>query len=313
MTEKVIVLGGSGMLGSMVVDYLSRDADLEVTATVRTEALAGKCSERLPDVSWRLFDADASDLWNALGVIDGHDWVINAIGITKPLIHDDNAFEVERAIRVNSLLPYLIARRAQTSGARVLQIATDCVYSGSKGGYVESDEHDALDVYGKTKSLGEVPASHVHHLRCSIVGPEPKEHKFLLDWFLGQPRNVGVNGYVNHRWNGMTTLHFAKLCHGVVTRNVALPHLQHVIPTGEVTKCELLQCLARQFHREDVSIAPTEAAVVVDRTLGTTNGTLNQEFWAAAGYSHPPSVPEMVAELANYEYRFNDLLGQISS
>ena len=311
MPKKVIILGGSGMLGSMVVDYLSRDPDLEVTATVRTEALAGKCSEQLPDVSWQLFDADASDLWNALGVIDGHDWVINAIGITKPLIHDDNAFEVERAVRINSLLPHLIARRAQTSGARVLQIATDCVYSGSKGRYVESDEHDALDVYGKTKSLGEVPAPHVHHLRCSIIGPEPREHKFLLDWFLGQPQNAGVNGYVNHRWNGMTTLHFAKLCHGIITHNTTMPHQQHVISTGEVTKCELLQCFARHFHREDVSITSTEAAVVVDRTLGTTNEALNRELWTAAGYPDPPSVLQMVAELARYDYQLEGKLDDV--
>jgi len=305
MPKKVIVLGGSGMLGSMVVDYLSRVPDLGVAATVRTEALAAKCSEQLSDVSWRLFDADALDLWNALALIDGHDWVINAIGITKPLIHDDNAFEVERAIRINSRLPYLIARRAQANGARVLQIATDCVYSGSKGGYVESDVHDALDVYGKTKSLGEVRGPHVHHLRCSIIGPEPKEHKFLLDWFLGQPPNASVSGYVNHRWNGVTTLHFARICHGIIADNITGPHLQHVIPSGEITKCELLQCFARHFHREDVSIAPTEAAVVVDRTLRTTNDALNRELWAGVGYSQPPSVPEMVAELASYDYRFN--------
>ena len=307
MPKRVIVLGGSGMLGSMVADYLSRDPDLKVTATVRTEALAGKCRGKLSGVSWRLFDADAPDLWNVLGVIDGHDWVINAIGITKPLIHDDNAFEVERAIRINSQLPHLIARRAQASGAQVLQIATDCVYSGSKGGYIESDLHDALDVYGKTKSLGEVFGSHVHHLRCSIIGPEPKEHKFLLDWFLGQPQNASVNGYVNHHWNGLTTLHFAKLCHGITTRSIAMPHVQHVIPTGELTKCKLLESFARHFQREDVSITPTDAAVVIDRTLATTNEALNRELWSAAGYPQPPSVPEMVEELANYDYRLAGL------
>lgn len=300
---KVIVLGGSGMLGSMVTDYLSRAPDLEVAATVRNEAWAAKCAEQLPDVSWRLFDADISGVWNALGVINGYDWVINAIGITKPLVHDDNAFEVERAIRINSHLPYLIARRAQTTGARLLQIATDCVFLGSKGGYMETDKHDALDVYGKTKSLGEVRTHHVHHLRCSIVGPEPKEHKFLLDWFLGQPRNAGVNGYVNHRWNGVTTLHFARLCHGIITRNIALPHLQHVVPSGEVTKYELLQRFGGYFHREDVTITPTEASVVVDRTLETANETLNRELWASASYPEPPSVPQLLAELAGFDYR----------
>lgn len=295
------------MLGSVVVSYLSQDPDLEVTATVRTEELATECRGRLPAASWRTFDADAFELWNALEVIDGHDWVINAIGIIKPLIHDDNASEVERAVRINSLLPPIIARRAQASGARILSIATDCVYSGSKGSYVENDEHDALDVYGKTKSLGEVPAPHVHHLRCSIIGPEMRWHRSLLDWFLGQPRGAGVSGYVNHSWNGVTTLHFAMLCRGIVVQNIAMPHLQHVVPAGEVTKCELLQCFSKDYRRQDVSITPAEASVVVDRTLATTEDGLNQDLWAAAGYPQPPSVPEMVSELAVYRYPFSGL------
>ena len=66
-------------------------------------------------------------------------------------------------------------------GARVLQIATDCVYSGAQGAYVETDLHDALDVYGKTKSLGECQEPNVYHLRCSIIGPEPKDFKFLIE------------------------------------------------------------------------------------------------------------------------------------
>ncbi len=144
------------MLGSMVVDDLSRNANFKVSATVRNTALANKCKEKIAGVNWLIFDANAPDAEKALKVIDGHEWVINAIGITKPLIHDDNALEVERAVRINSLFPHLLARKAAAVGARIIQIATDCVYSGRKGNYTESDEFDALDVYGKTKTLGEV-------------------------------------------------------------------------------------------------------------------------------------------------------------
>ena len=309
MSKKVIVLGSSGMLGSMVVDYLSRDPALEVTATVRTKELAAKCRERIPGVDWLIFNGGSPDSEKSLGTIHGYDWVINAIGITKPLIHDDNAAEVERALLINSLLPHQIARQAQKSGARVIQIATDCVYSGSKGGYLESDLHDALDAYGKTKSLGEVTYPQVHHLRCSIIGPEPKERKFLLEWFRGQPQKARVSGYVNHRWNGVTTLHFARLCRGIIAQNISLAHLQHVVPAGDVTKCELLQSFALHFRREDISITPSKATVIVDRTLKTTNEPMNQALWAAAGYSQPPSIPEMVAEMAGFDYKLGGLSG----
>ena len=45
---KVLVLGGSGMLGSMVVDLLSRNAAFEVTATARDASLVTDFGSRFP-------------------------------------------------------------------------------------------------------------------------------------------------------------------------------------------------------------------------------------------------------------------------
>lgn len=304
---RVIVLGASGMLGSMVVDVLSPDPALAVSGTVRSQSLLDKARERLPVVDWRLFNATMMDCRSALEVIDGHEWVINTIGITKPLIRDDNAFEIERAIWINSMLPHLIGARAAAVGAHVLQIATDCVYSGMRCTYVEADPHDALDVYGKTKSLGESMQANMHHLRCSIIGPEPKEYKFLLEWFRRQPYGAQVNGYVNHLWNGVTTLHFAKICQGIIKSNIVLPHLQHVVPTGMVTKAEMLREFAKAYARQDIQIVDVEAKNVVDRTLATNNQELNRLLWEAAGYDRPPTVPEMITELSEYDYRLSEL------
>ena len=306
MRTTVLVLGGSGMLGSMVVDTLARNPDLAVTATARTAALAESCAGRV-DVAWRVFDGDAPDLDAALALVDGQRWVINAIGITKPLIRDDNAFEIERAIRINGHLPHALARRAGAAGARVLQIATDCVFSGARGRYTETDPHDALDVYGKTKSLGEVWAPHVHHLRCSIIGPEPRDHKFLLDWFLGQPRGAELNGFVNHDWNGVTTLHFAKLCEAVVMQDLALPHLHHVVPTGSVTKADMLELFAAAFGRQDVAVRRVTAGTTLDRTLATSQADLNRRLWDGAGYHEPPTVPRMLDELSRHPCRLREI------
>ena len=301
---KVIVLGASGMLGSMVLEYLSTDSSLRLIATARSQELIQKLRTRLPDVEWRLLDAERCNVKNIVDVLGDAKWAVNAIGVIKPYIHDDNAAEVERAVTVNALFPHLLAHAAGQSGCRVLQIATDCVYSGSKGHYVEKDSHDPLDVYGKTKSLGAVYSVKAHHLRCSIIGPEPKGHVSLLDWFLGQPHNGGVGGYTNHQWNGVTTLHFAKVCQGIIKQGLDLPHVQHLIPAGIVSKAELLQCFSREYQRQDITITPTEAKAIIDRTLATVNDPLNRQLWAAAGYPKPPTVPEMVAELAEFDYRF---------
>ena len=122
-------------------------------------------------------------------------------------------------------------------------------------------------MYGKTKSLGEVYGPNVHHLRCSIIGPEAKEPRSLMEWFLGQPTALLSTAFVNHTWNGVTTLHFARLCAGIIKRRVNLPHSQHLIPSGEVTKCEMLEAFARFYGRDDVTVNATEAGVVIDLTF----------------------------------------------
>jgi dTDP-4-dehydrorhamnose reductase len=300
---KVVVLGASGMLGSMITDLLAHDGQFEVTATVREICQVEQWRTKLPTVRWVQFNAASPDLPRALGVIDGHAWVVNAIGITKPLIHDDNPDEVERAIRINALFPLQLGTCAQAAGAQVIQIATDCVYSGLKGNYVESDAHDALDVYGKTKSLGEATYPCMYHLRCSIIGPEPKDYKFLIEWFRRQPLNARVSGYINHRWNGVTTLHFARVVQGIIKAGGRFCHLQHLVPTGTVTKSDMLHEFAGVYGRQDIVVKDVAAAQVIDRTLGTVHSDLNQQLWHAAGYDWPPTVPDMIQELGQYNYR----------
>jgi dTDP-4-dehydrorhamnose reductase len=280
---KVVVLGASGMLGSMVRSWLSTDRTLSLVATTRNE-----------------LDAETATQDAIAHVLRGADYAVNCIGVIKPYIHDDNGAETVRAMRVNGLFAHTLAAAAERASCRVLQIATDCVYSGTKGRYLENAPHDATDVYGKTKSLGEVHSPWVHHLRCSIIGPEPAAHVSLLDWFLGQAKGATVKGFTNHDWNGVTTLHFGKLCHGIIRQKIVPGHLQHVVPSGTITKAALLGVFAKELDRSDVTIQPVAAPTVIDRTLATAHAETNQALWTAAGYPEPPTVERMVSELARY-------------
>jgi dTDP-4-dehydrorhamnose reductase len=302
---RVVVLGASGMLGSMVTDVLSGDPVLEVAGTVRSAHTADACRERLPEVDWRFFDAETDD--HALrSAIDGVDWIVNAIGLTKPYVHDDDAAEVERAIRINGSFPFALAKAADAIGARVIQIGTDCVYSGAAGRYVENSPHDALDVYGKTKSLGEAALPAMRILRCSIIGPEPGPSSFLLEWVRRQPANARINGYADHLWNGVTTHAFARLCRGAIAGADA-QRLQHVVPSADVTKADLLVMIARSYGRDDITVVPGPAPYAIDRTLRTEHGDANEALWRAAGYDAPPSVERMVADVAALAPRLTGL------
>jgi len=302
MKPVVLILGASGMLGSMVVRFFSKQTNLSLRATVRDKNLLDKYRALFPRIDWRLFDACFPD-GDLRSTVNGCAWIINAIGITKPYVHDGNSDECRRAIEVNAVFPYRLGMAAIDSGSQVIQIATDCVYSGEKGDYVEADRHHPLDVYGKTKSLGEYSLANTHHLRCSIIGPELGKNTFLLEWFLRQPNKATVNGFTNHRWNGITTLEFARICHGVITTGLVLPGLQHVIPADIVTKAELLNSFRCVYNRADITIDRVEAKETIDRTLGTADCALNNAIWRAAGYAQPPSITSMMERLVADDYR----------
>lgn len=252
----VAILGANGMLGSM----LAKTWETDFRVFDHTE-----------------FDAENPD-WVELA---GYDYVVNAIGIIKPYCND-----IRRAIKVNAIFP-------QSLPPNTIQVATDCVFSGKRGMYTENDAHDASDIYGLTKSLGE--AKDIKNLRCSIIGPEVKNHISLLDWFLSQD---GVNGFTNHLWNGITTYHFSKIVQGAIKDNIELPSIQHIVPADVVTKSQLLNLIAK-VYKKNIIINDIEAEESVDRTLSTNNTGLNLRLWESAGYDSPPTIEQMITELAD--------------
>jgi dTDP-4-dehydrorhamnose reductase len=292
--SKVLVLGAAGMLGRMLARVLAPQPAWEVTTTSR--------SDRAPTASVLehcRFDAVRDPLGPLLDR-DRYDWVINAIGVIKPRIDERSPASIENALRVNALFPYALATETAARGQKVLQIATDGVFSGAGGPYDESAPHDPVDVYGKTKSFGEVPAPHVHHLRCSIIGPEPPPAASLLGWALSSPAGSQLRGFTAQRWTGVTTLQFARLCAAVVN-GAGVRSGQHVVPADSVTKADLLKLALDAFGRDDVTVVREPGPESIDRRLATRDPAANDRLWRSAGYEAPPSVGDMVRELAAFE------------
>lgn len=279
---RVLVLGSSGMLGSMVYGYLRKNPSLQVVGTTR-----------------EVFDAEAFTSGAPQKQQLDADWVLNCIGVIKPFCKDDDDAGVRRAITVNAMFPHRLAAVAKARGARVIQIATDCVYSGAKGQYLETDAHDALDVYGKTKSLGEVFDKTLLNVRCSIIGPELENRVSLLEWFLGNEDGTELKGFTHHRWNGVTTLQFARLCErivltgGLYERLLAASHVHHFLPNSTVDKHQLL-CLMNEAFGRKMRIRPVgDVGPAIDRTLASKHALLREVYPAG-------SMRDALAELAAY-------------
>ena len=289
--KKILILGATGMLGQACHLVFKSDPNFESVST-----------SRINREDMKFFDASTDSIEDLIKEVLP-DWVINCIGIIKPHINENNSSSVKNAIVINSLFPYQLASSISNLKTKVLQIATDCVYSGKEGGYTENSPHDPLDVYGKTKSLGEVTSEQFFHIRASIIGPEYGRSTSLQEWFLGQPRNAEVNGFTDHLWNGLTTHHFALLAKAIISANENFSGTQHIIPPNIVTKAELLESFAQVYNREDIKINPIVSKLRIDRTLTTQDISRSDNLWKLAGYDKPPTIQEMIEQ----QYKFNTL------
>ncbi len=281
---KVLVLGSTGMLGSAVVEAL-KDSKFELLTASRTSGIR--------------FDAeglDVSSLFKPAGLELG-DYVINCVGLTKSRIDETSPTSRASAQRLNVDFPAELARVASDSGVKVIQVATDCVYSGLVGDYAESAPHDALDVYGKTKSLGEIPSESVMHLRCSLIGPEIGRSSLFFEWVRQQPQGAAISGYVDHLWNGLSSKAFGKIILGIVSNRLFRSGVQHLVPADRVSKDQLVRLELEALGRHDVRVTSTTSQKSVDRTLSTENPEFNKALFAAAGYSALPTISQMVDEI----------------
>ena len=285
---KIVVLGSSGMLGREVTRVL-QNHNLDVMPTVRSGNLTGT-QVRLD------FNSGGEVLREFFSRIDKTDYVINCIGMIKQKFRPEN--EIRDSVIVNSILPAQLNSCATEFDFRVIQIATDCVFSGIEGNSCESTPHDASDLYGVTKSLGEITSERYLNLRCSIIGEEEKTNFSLYNWLLSQPMNAEINGYVDHYWNGLTTYSFARIVTGIISEGSFISGTRHVVPADVHTKYKLLQLISNVNNRQDLVINSHESGTKVDRSLSTEHEDFNTQLWRHAGYSGMPTIEHMIREFA---------------
>lgn len=280
-SQKILILGAAGMLGHTLFNLLGKNNGFEVYGTIRNpDSFIGRPSPGLKDRI--LSGVDAGDFDTIIRALKDvkPDVVINCIGIIKQLPSADDPLT---AISINALLPHKIAAVCGSTGARMIHISTDCVFSGDKGNYTEEDISDAIDLYGRTKFLGEVDYSHCITLRTSIIGHELKSKYGLIEWFLAQQGKV--RGFTNAIYSGFPTVEIACIIAGFVIPNPGLSGLYQV-SSEPVSKYDLLQLVAKEYKKQ-IEIEPF-SDFNSDRSLNSAR------FRRETGYT-PPAWPELVS------------------
>ena len=280
---RLLILGGSGMLGHQLWRRLHSQHDTWVTLR---RPVADFAVHNLFDEAKAIQFDDITDdtaLERALGQAKP-EAVINCVGLIK---QRDEASDEALTLRVNAEFPHRLAKRCGEAGARLIHFSTDCIFAGTKGNYTESDPSDAADLYGQSKHQGEVADAHSVTLRTSVIGHELATNLALLDWFLSQ-RGQAISGFTKAIYSGFTTLEMARIVDRILTQHTDLSGVWHVA-SEPISKFGLLELCREKLGWEGV-IEPNDE-FVCDRSLNA------DRFNQATGYT-PPSWEAMISELA---------------
>lgn len=281
---RILILGGTGMLGHKLWQRLgTRFPDCRVTIRGTRERYR---QFKLFDDARVIENVDVTDEDRLAAVLDAAapEIIVNCIAVTK---RREKSAAPAPSVLLNAWLPHRLAEWTGAHNARLITISTDCVFDGATGGYTEDDPPDALDVYGRTKAMGEVAYGNALTLRTSFIGRELENGTELLEWFIAQDGHT-VRGFRGALYTGISSVYCAAVIGDIIERFPGLRGLYQV--TSEViTKYDLL-CLARAAFKLDINIEPDDN-VIMRRDL---NGT---RFREATGLA-TPSWTQMMNDLA---------------
>ncbi|MHB1106941.1 MAG: dTDP-4-dehydrorhamnose reductase family protein [Lutibacter sp.] len=271
--KKIMLFGATGMAGHVVYFYFKEKGQYDIVNVVFRHKLNEESI---------IVDVTNKEAVAALILEQKPDIIINCIGvlIKGSKSHPDNA------IYINSYFPHLLKRLADGVNAKLVHVSTDCVFTGNKGAYTESDFKDADDIYGRSKALGEIVNNKDLTIRTSIIGPELKTvGEGLFHWFMSQKGSI--NGFTNAIWGGVTTIELAKAIDVAIKAEITgLVHLSNGLP---ISKYDLLILFKEIFSRENVNIYPFNGAPI-DKSIAKSNLFLYEV----------PSYESMLAEMLNW-------------
>ncbi len=280
---EVLILGISGMLGHTLFQYFLQNSAFTTNGTLRSNQPIPSKNDLIESFIHPNIDANSLDKIENLITTFKPDIVINCIGIIKQL---SAAKDPIPSITINALFPHQLAQLCQKYNAKLIHISTDCVFSGLKGNYTEQDNPDPVDLYGRTKLLGEVTDNNCLTLRTSIIGREINSQNSLVEWFLSQ-KGKTVKGYDRAIYTGFTTLALAQIIENIILNHPDLTGLWHA-SSDPITKYQLLNIINQAFNL-GITIEKDET-FICDRSLNS------QKFRSLTGYS-PPTWEEMINSL----------------
>lgn len=259
--KKVLIIGVKGMAGHLVFKKLPQLGDYDMYGIARN------CPE-----TTRVFDLDVSDTHKLKAIVQENqfDVIVNCIGI----LNKDAEDNPDKAIWFNAYFPHYLESITKNTSTKVIHISTDCVFSGKRGGYSETDSKDGEGFYAKSKALGEIVNHKDVTLRTSIIGPELNVNGIgLFHWFMKQDNSQTLKGFSQAFWSGITTLELTNVIHWAIQNQVTglkqiagkkIDKHQLLLLFNEVFKNNQITILADDYYKVDKSLISTRTDFIYD-------------------------------------------------
>ena len=281
MNKKILILGSTGLIGHQIHFLLSPNTGYEVF-----------------DISYRnklnsntlLVDIRDEQILKSEIIKIKPDYVINCIGT---LIKQSES-NPELAIYTNAIFPHNLKNICNSLSIKLIHMSTDCVFSGkNKEPYIETDIKDGLDVYAKTKALGEIIEENHLTLRTSVIGPElKKDGEQLFNWFMSEKDEI--EGFSDAIWSGITSIELARGVKWAIENNIS--GLYQLTNGSPIAKNEILQ-LFKKYTNKNISIRPI-LGIDIDKSFRDTRKLINYKI---------PSYEEMILEMMELIKQNKDL------
>jgi len=280
MNKRILILGSDGMFGHTCSDYLKSLNRYDIYTVSRTWNWS--TNHTALDIR---DEEDLRNLEDNIKYAIEPNIIINAIGILVKTSENDP----ENAIWINSYFPHWLEKITKNTQTKIIHLSTDCVFSGKKGNYLNTDEPDGIGIYARSKALGEVINKKDLTIRTSFIGsPIKQPSNDLLSWFLRQDGTV--LGYTGALWSGITTLELAKAIDKLINSNIV--GLYHLAPEYNISKYDLLELIQYIWNKQDITLIP-------DETLKQDKTLINSEP-PIPNYLMPIAYFSMIREYKDY-------------
>ncbi|VAW48809.1 dTDP-4-dehydrorhamnose reductase [hydrothermal vent metagenome] len=176
--DKILITGGSGLLGSNIAKLAG--SQFEVYATYFHNKVF------LKDVNFLGIDLTDKEALKQVREIKPN-FIIHSAAATNIDYCEENPQEAHRH---NVLASRYMAEMAKEIGAYFIYISTDCVFDGKKGNYTEEDKVGPINIYGETKLEGERQVLDLYSSSCIVrtnIYGWNKLNKFsLAEWMIAK-------------------------------------------------------------------------------------------------------------------------------